>query len=319
MSAPTEQTPSWASQPIALPAGAKSHQWLTYYVVDVFTDRPFAGNQLAVVLDADDLSGAQMQSLAAEFALSETAFVLAPTAEELTSGAHYRIRIFTPHVELPFAGHPSIGTAWLLCSLGRLGGGRVNQACGVGVLPIDVAGEAATLTGGAPQLSEVVSARDGLAAVGLRESDLSGPAPRVAGCGIGYLVLSVAAAALSRCQPDLSVLRSVFSHPYPATGVYVVSLDAPTQVRARMFAGDLGSAEDAATGSAALALAVFLGGSGALKSSSSVVVTQGVEMGRPSELVVSCEIVEGQVVAARVQGRTAFVASGYVRVPQPVS
>ena len=92
---------------------------LTYHIVDVFTDEPFSGNPLAVVLDADHLSTDQMQRLAAEFQLSETAFPLTPSQADMKLGANYRLRIFTPVTEIPFAGHPSVGTAWLMRELGR--------------------------------------------------------------------------------------------------------------------------------------------------------------------------------------------------------
>ena len=103
---------------------------LPYHVLDVFTDRPFAGNPLAVVLDADDLSAGQMQAVAREFNLSETTFPL-PSDQ-----ADYRVRIFTPGQDLPFAGHPSVGTAWLLARLGRIRTGPVRQECGAGILPV---------------------------------------------------------------------------------------------------------------------------------------------------------------------------------------
>src|SRR5690606_9492736 len=106
---------------------------LAYEIVDVFTDRPYAGNPLAVVLDADELDTAQMHTLASEFNLSETAFVLRAEAE-----ADYRVRIFTTNRELPFAGHPSVGTAVTLARLGRISGRQVTQQCGAGLLPIDL-------------------------------------------------------------------------------------------------------------------------------------------------------------------------------------
>ena len=120
---------------------------LEYEVVDVFTDTAFAGNPLAVVLGAEDLETAALQAIAREFALSETAFPMAPT-----TGADYRLRIFTPEVELPFAGHPSIGTAWVLAQRGELAPGEVVQSCGAGELRLQVAADAGpvTLTGGTP-------------------------------------------------------------------------------------------------------------------------------------------------------------------------
>src|SRR5919199_3567260 len=107
---------------------------LRYEVVEVFTDRPFTGNPLAVVFGGEALAGEQMQAIAREFHLSETAFVLPPT----TADATYRLRIFTPEAELPFAGHPSVGAAWTLARLGRLGRGTVRQSCGAGVVPLQV-------------------------------------------------------------------------------------------------------------------------------------------------------------------------------------
>jgi trans-2,3-dihydro-3-hydroxyanthranilate isomerase len=122
---------------------------LDYAVVDVFTDRAFAGNPLAVVLDADRLSTEQMQSVAREFNLSETTFVLRPTTDE----AMYRARSFTPTTELPFAGHPSVGTAWLLVQRGWHEAGTLVQECGAGLVQIVVEDHGAMLTGPAPTQS----------------------------------------------------------------------------------------------------------------------------------------------------------------------
>ncbi|MDP9418511.1 MAG: PhzF family phenazine biosynthesis isomerase, partial [Actinomycetota bacterium] len=105
---------------------------LRYEIVDVFTERAFAGNPLAVVLDGESLTAEQMQALAREFNLSETAFPLA------SHDVDYALRIFTPQVELPFAGHPSVGAAWVLASSGRIGTGEVVQRCGAGDLPLSV-------------------------------------------------------------------------------------------------------------------------------------------------------------------------------------
>src|SRR5689334_6318370 len=120
---------------------------LPYDIVDVFTDRAFAGNQLAVVHRARTLTAAQMQAIAREFALSETAFTLPPT----TSRATYQVRIFTPARELPFAGHPSIGTAWALASADLIRPGDVVQECGAGLLPVYVDADGARVAGGRPE------------------------------------------------------------------------------------------------------------------------------------------------------------------------
>jgi len=293
---------------------------LAYHVLDVFTDRAFAGNPLAVVLDADGLSSGQLQALAREFHLSETAFPLTPSAADRAGGAHYRLRIFTPEVELPFAGHPSVGSAWLMARLGRVAPGRVVQACGAGLLPLGVEadGGPVELTGGVPSCSDPVDPAPLLAAVGLRADDLAGPPPRVAGTGIGYAHLSVHPAALARCEPDSRALRA-FAHPVAeATGVYVVAWDASTRTaRARMFAGDVGVPEDPATGSAALGLGVWLVASGLLPgdASSDYTVVQGVEMGRPSLMRCTVTARDGATVSATVAGRVVPIAEGLVEVP----
>ncbi|MCU0264765.1 MAG: PhzF family phenazine biosynthesis protein [Actinomycetia bacterium] len=293
---------------------------LTYHVVDVFTDRPFAGNPLAVVLGADDVPTAGLQALAREFHLSETAFPLPPSAAERAAGADYRVRIFTPEVELPFAGHPSVGTAWLLAHLGRLPAGQVRQACGAGVVTLEVAagGGPVELTGAAPTCGHPVDPAPLLAAVGLEPADLAGPRPRVAGTGIGFAHLAVRPGSLARCAPDPGLLRA-FSHPAgAATGVYVVEWPAAGHpVRARMFAGDVGVPEDPATGSAALGLAVWAVAEGlvAADGESAFTVVQGVELGRPSTLRCRVDAVGGAAVRARVAGGVVPVAQGRIAVP----
>ena len=121
---------------------------LHFDIVDVFTDRPYAGNPLAVVHRARSLTAGQMQAIAAEFGLSETAFTLPPT----TSRATYRLRIFTPTRELPFAGHPSIGAAWALAFADMIRAGDVVQECGAGLLPVRVDRTGARVVGGAPEV-----------------------------------------------------------------------------------------------------------------------------------------------------------------------
>src|SRR5947209_7642794 len=143
---------------------------LAYEVVDVFAPRPYAGNPLAVVLDADDLTTDQCQALAFEFHLSETSFLSAPTEP----GADYRVRIFTPFAELPFAGHPSVGAAHTLVRTGRLAAGTVRQECGVGVLDLVVDDDGATLTGGAPSLEDGPDPAALAEAVGLSPADTVG-------------------------------------------------------------------------------------------------------------------------------------------------
>src|SRR3954463_8101958 len=137
---------------------------VAYEIVDVFTDRPFAGNPLAVVYGATDLAGDQMHTLAREFPLAEPVFVPPPT----TPSATYRARIFTPETELPFAGHPSVGAAVTAVRRGLTGPGTLIQECGAGLLPIEVTEVgSATLTGGTPTLGSAGDPAPLLALVGL--------------------------------------------------------------------------------------------------------------------------------------------------------
>ncbi len=115
---------------------------LRYDVVDVFTDRAFAGNPLAVVYGADVLSSEQMHAIATEFNLSETSFPLALTADDVAAGADYRLRIFTPDGEVPFAGHPTLGTAWALSRCGLLAAGSRVQSCDAGLVDVQVPADA---------------------------------------------------------------------------------------------------------------------------------------------------------------------------------
>src|SRR5215213_8223007 len=155
---------------------------LEYEIVDVFAPRAFAGNPLAVVFGADDLTTEQCQALAFEFHLSETSFVCAPTEP----GADYRVRIFTPFAELPFAGHPSVGAAHTLVRTGRLKGGTLRQECGAGVLDLVVTDDGATLSGGEPALGHERPTHALAGAVGLTPDDVVGVPAHLAGCGLPW-------------------------------------------------------------------------------------------------------------------------------------
>jgi len=291
---------------------------LPYVVIDVFTDQPFSGNPLAVVLDAEDLSTQQMQLIASEFNLSETAFPIQPTDAERSEGADYRLRIFTPDVELPFAGHPSVGSAWWLAQIGRIEPGIVHQRCGAGLLPIEVDERSAKLTGGEASVSDPIAPGPALAAVGLNDSDLVDRDVQIASAGLGYAIVFVTPESIARCQPNSSVLRESFSYPSPATGVYVVAWDsAARHARARMFAGDIGTPEDPATGSAALALGALLVARGECDEGvTTFTIDQGVDMGRPSRLEITCDVVSGSAESLQVSGSAVLIAEGRIAVPE---
>ncbi|MGY2065446.1 PhzF family phenazine biosynthesis protein [Blastococcus sp. SYSU DS0619] len=284
---------------------------LDYEVVDVFAERAFAGNPLAVVFDADGLTTAQCQALANEFHLSETSFLSAPTEP----GADYRVRIFTPFAELPFAGHPSVGAAHTLVRTGRLPAGTLRQECGAGVLDVVVDAEGATLSGGRPTLQDGPAPAELAAALGLGEPDATGVPSDVAGCGLPFAYLSVCPEAVDRAVPDRAALAALDV----GEGVSVLSWDAGSATaRARVFAGDLDWGEDPATGSAALGAGVWLVESGLLagEGTSSYTVRQGEHMGRPSVLECTVTAVGGRAVAATVRGAVVPVASGRIRVPE---
>jgi trans-2,3-dihydro-3-hydroxyanthranilate isomerase len=278
---------------------------LDYEVVDVFTDTPYAGNPLAVVLGADDLDTAALQHIANEFNLSETAFPV-----ELEP-AGYRLRIFTPEVELPFAGHPSVGAAWVMAQRGAVQPGAVTQTCGAGRLTLQVSpdGGPVTLGGGAPTATGPIDAGPVLRAVGLSGRDLIGVEPRTCGTGLPWTYLLVRSDALADCVPDMPALRALGT-----TGVSVFAWDGE-QARCRAFAGGVGVAEDPATGSAALGLGVYLVTTGLLPDGGPYTVSQGVEMGRPSRLDCVVEVADGAVVAAQVSGSVVPIATGRIRRP----
>lgn len=283
---------------------------LRYEIVDVFTDRPYAGNPLAVVFGADGLATGQMQAIANEFNLSETVFVLPPTSSDAT----YRARIFTPSAELPFAGHPSVGAAVTQMRAGLFGPGRVVQECGAGLLPIEVSDAgSATLRGGSPTVGPPVDPEPLLAAVGLTSADFVGPAPRAAGCGLEFHFLSVHMDALARAIGDAAAARA-----HDVTDVCLFAWDADTRSsRTRVFVPGLGVTEDPATGSAALGFGVWLVASGLLPGDgeSAYTIRQGVEMGRPSTLACTVAAADGMAVTATVSGSAVPIATGSIAVP----
>ena len=215
---------------------------LRYDVVDVFTDRPYTGNPLAVVHGGAELTGRQMQAIAAEFGLSETAFPLPPSTPE----ADYRLRIFTPARELPFAGHPSVGAAWVLDRDRVIGTGEVVQECGAGLLPVTVDEHGAQVTGGPPELP---ADRDGAAlaaALGLAAADVDPAVPAgVAAAGVPF--------ASCRCGRTRWPARTRPGRAARLTGdlvgLAVFALDrAAWRAHLRMFAPEVGVVEDPATG-----------------------------------------------------------------------
>ncbi len=300
------------------------HRFLT---ADVFTDRTFGGNPLAVLPDARDLDPARMQEVAREFNLSETVFVLPPHEP-----AHSRrLRIFTPAREVPFAGHPTVGTAFVLAATGALEltgeTTRITFEEGAGPVPVTIRAAAgrpvfAELTAPEPPMVGSAPAPAALAAMlGLGAADLRLDAglPAIASTGLPFLIVELSdAAALGRARLDLALWRDLLADT-GAGEVYLVSRDAgglDADFRARMFAPAAGIVEDPATGSAAAALGGWLGlHAAAADGTARYVVAQGHEIGRPSRLQIEVEKRAGQVVAVRVGGAAVLVAEGTIEVP----
>ena len=308
---------------------------VAYEIVDVFTDRPFAGNPLAVVYGADDLATDQMHALAREFNLSETVFVLPPTGP-----ATYRARIFTPEHELPFAGHPSVGAAVTSMRRGVIPSGDVVQECGAGLLPITVRESgSATLTGGEPTLGEALDPEPLLAATGLTADDHEAAglaAPRSAGCGLSWVLLPVRREALAHIRVDNAAAEklgltaiSVFSW---SGGSWSGGLGSGGlgsggsgfggsgfggEAHARVLCPGSSVAEDPATGSAALGLGVWLVGAGLLPAdgTASYRIHQGIEMKRPSLLDCTVTATAGVATSATVTGHVCPIAKGEIAIP----
>lgn len=289
-----------------------------FHLLDVFTARPFTGNPLAVFVDPPELTDGQMQTIAREMNLSETVFVRTPDA----TGGSWPTRIFTPATELPFAGHPTIGTAVLLAELG-LARDRCVLSEGVGDVAVTISEgpvTSATLrTAMPPQFTEG-NEWDRLARVlSIATSDLHPKlAPAIWSCGVPYWIVPVRdAEVLARTWLDLALWNADFAFG-AGHGVYVMTpLDgAADRWRARMYAPDVGVAEDPATGSAAAACAGFLAGSrqwhqGPMR----WVIEQGVEMGRPSEIRVELEQDGSEVTAVLVGGEAVVVGEGQLALP----
>ncbi|MEQ1617297.1 MAG: PhzF family phenazine biosynthesis protein [Terricaulis sp.] len=285
-----------------------------FETVDVFTERRFGGNPLAVFTDARGLSDADMQALAFEFNLSETTFVL-PPADPANSA---RIRIFNRTAEMAFAGHPSIGTAYVLARAGKSYGDRLRLEAPAGVIAVDIEREAGAVVGGkitAPRpltlgrtfAPELVAPCIGLApeAVNTRAHP-----PMLCSVGNPYIIVEIAPADLARGAPDLVAFRAAYdggADLLERFSLYVYARDGEV-VRARMFAPLSGTWEDAATGSAATPLAALLlhlsGGEHIAFD-----IRQGEHMNRPSLLRAGAHRTEAGIVAT-VAGRCVSVFKG---------
>jgi trans-2,3-dihydro-3-hydroxyanthranilate isomerase len=290
-----------------------------FVTVDVFTDHRFGGNQLAVLPDARGLSDEEMQSIAREFNLSETAFVL-PAAEPTHRA---RVRIFHRTAELPFAGHPNVGTGFVLANADASHADTLifEELAGLVEVQVDRASDGtpsgATIT--SPQvltLGKEMSTELVAACAGLSADDIviAQHAPIRASMGNPYIIARVTAAALSRATPDIATFRRALAEHPDLLGRLSLHLYAPATncIRARMFAPLAGTFEDAATGSANAPLGgLLLSLSG--KQFERFEISQGVEMGRASRLHVTARHTP-QGIVGTVGGSCVTVMSGEILV-----
>ena len=296
---------------------------LAYLHLDVFTDRLFAGNQLAVYLDPPhDLGDAVMQAIAREMAFSETTFVFPPEAP----GTDCRVRIFTPASELPMAGHPTIGTAFALAHAGHIEPGLARTVFGEGVgpIPVDLEWEGgelrfAWMTQPPPVFGRSLEHLDTLAsAIGLQTADLAphGWPVQEVSCGGPFLIIPVASrAAVDRAAPDVRTLARAFAEQgWPSRAVYLFTLERgadEADVYTRMFAPDIGIPEDPATGSASGPLGAYLVHHRLpFRTGRPIHNLQGVRMGRPSRMFIE-PVLDGTAISGmRVGGGAVVVGTG---------
>eukprot|EP01037_Dinobryon_pediforme_P013845 gene13845-13961_t len=297
-----------------------------YHLLDVFTDRPLTGNQLAVVLDAGGLDTANMQAIAREFNLPETVFVQ-PAKNQMNAAA---VRIFTPARELPFAGHPTVGTAVLL---GQLRAPELLAREDVSLVLEEAVGDVACIVrhvpGRAPRASftlphlpeyvELLGDTSAIAAaLGLQVQDIGFGAhvPARFSAGVPFAFVPVKDRdCLARIDLDMAPWAAAFGGKAP---VYVYCADPQGKghhYRARMFAPDMGIAEDPATGSAAAAFAgVVMTYERPSDGDHTFVIEQGYEMGRPSQITLGLDIEHGNLTSASIGGFAVMVGQGFIEV-----
>ena len=294
---------------------------------DVFTDRPFTGNPLAIFPEAEGLNSEEMQAIAKEMNLSETTFVLPATDLK----AQFRLRIFTPTAELPLAGHPVVGTCYVLAKRGTIplenGTNRIYQECGAGTLPVDILVDQGQvtqviMTQSPPRFFDEYNNRKLLAAaVGLSEDQLLPnelPAQVVSTAVPQLMVPARSLRHLDKIELNLAAMRQVLSDT--GTDCFMIfcqeCVHDKSTVHARMFAPNLGVAEDPATGSASGALGAYLVRHGIVKANPTalIFVEQGYEMGRPSTIRVEVDSNKQEPTEVRVGGVAVEIAEGVLQL-----
>jgi trans-2,3-dihydro-3-hydroxyanthranilate isomerase len=302
---------------------------LHYHRVDVFTDRAFGGNPLAVCTNGRGVEPETMQAIAKEFNLSETTFVLPPDDPR----HNWRVRIFTPERELPMAGHPTVGTSFVLARehmipRGDDGGTETNIVLeeGVGPVPVRVSFESgepvfAEMTQPLPTFGPQLSDRRAASAMlSLEEDDLDAQLPlEVVSCGVPFLFVPLRSLdAAHRARPRAELIEAVANGGVPRE-VFVFTREvenASSTVHSRMFAPGMGITEDPATGGASGPLGCYLVRHGlvACDPAAEIVSEQGLEMGRPSFIKIRIEQSGDDITAVRVGGQCHFMGEGFIEI-----
>ncbi len=299
-----------------------------FWTADVFTDRAFAGNPLAVVGDATELSTEQMQTIAHEFNLSETTFVLPPESGEHT----FRLRIFTPASELAFAGHPTVGSAFVLAATGRvkLAGDVTTIVFGENVGPVRVdirafSGKPVSSqlwVAKLPEFGPSAPAAESIAvALGLDPADVlddGRDSPASLSCGTPFMFVPLASLdAVKRARVNWEWWSQTMNTRW-TEAVFLFSYETEatdSTMHARMFSPAFGVPEDPATGGAAAAFAGYMARREKLTNGSAKwVIEQGIEMGRPSRMEVEADAANGALTAVRVAGPSVIVTEGYLQL-----
>jgi trans-2,3-dihydro-3-hydroxyanthranilate isomerase len=298
---------------------------IPFITVDVFTDRKFGGNPLAVVPDATPLTGAQMQAIAGEFNLAETTFVLPPQDPAHTA----EVRIFTPRAELPFAGHPNIGTAYVLAKERERQGRAVSDPMifeeKAGLVLLSLMKEGTSVVGarlappqslarGADIKTDAIAAACSLAASDIETANHE---PCIASCGIPFVFAELKTRpALAAAQPRTELFtKQLQADHVTEVLLYVKDRSGGFDLQVRMFAPLYGIPEDAASGSANVALAGLLASlrpEGDLKLH--LRIGQGIDMGRPSLLEAGAEKRNGKITALSIGGRCVPMMRGTLAV-----
>ncbi|HLX05439.1 MAG TPA: PhzF family phenazine biosynthesis protein [Candidatus Binatus sp.] len=295
-----------------------------FILVDVFTSRPFGGNQLAVFTDAATLSASQMQELAHEMNFSESTFVMPPDS----SGAR-RVRIFTPKHEMPMAGHPTVGTTWVLASRGEIAleAASVDATLQLGIGPVTVTVESARgkpnfvwMAHREPEFGAKRDDRERIAeALGITAAeDIRDDLPiQIVSTGVPFLFVPIRTLdALAKCAPNAPALAALFQPGEPILPIYIFVANESGEFapRSRMFAPHDGVAEDPATGGASAPFGAYAATYGLIKPApkTSFLIQQGVEMGRPSEIRVEVARKDSGALAIRIGGRCAIVGEGFM-------